>query len=130
VFGVVGHVTIGFKCTFVFIEPLYEASASLTYIHLVAVRVCQFVCLGSRVFVRGLLFDINSFWMLLLVRSAIVSFVFLNTFVKNVVFLSVYVKETHFCMALFICLSDVVVGCLWVGVLCVWIGKPLFSIML
>ena len=28
-----------------------------------------------------------------------------------------------------VCLSDVVVGCLWSGVLCVWVGKPLFSMM-
>ena len=28
-----------------------------------------------------------------------------------------------------VCLSDVVVGCLRVGVLCVWVGKPLFSMM-
>jgi len=28
-----------------------------------------------------------------------------------------------------VCLSDVVVGCLWLGVLCVWVGKPLFSMM-
>ena len=32
-------------------------------------------------------------------------------------------------MALSVCLSDVVVECLWVGVLCVWVGKTLFSIM-
>ena len=43
-------------------------------------------------------------------------------------FTDVY-KETHLCVVLFVCLLDVVVGCLWVGVLCVWVGKPLFSIM-
>jgi len=67
--------------------------------------------------------------MVLFVRSAILSFVFLNRFVINVVSLPVYVKETHLCVVLSVCLSDVVVGCLWVGVLCVWIEKPLSSIM-
>ena len=67
--------------------------------------------------------------MVLFVSSAILSSVFLNRFVTNVVSLPMCVQETHLCVALSVCLSDVVVGCLWVGVLCVWIGKPLFSIM-
>jgi len=37
-----------------------------------------------------------------------------------VVSLPVYVKVTHLCVALFLCLSDVVVGCLWVGFFCVY----------
>ena len=38
----------------------------------------------------------------------------------NVVSLPVYVKVTHLCVALSLCLSDVVVGCLWVGFFCVY----------
>ena len=67
--------------------------------------------------------------MVLFVFSAILRLVFLNRFVINVVSLPAYVKETHFCVAQSVCLSDVVVGCLWVGVLCVWVGKLLFNIM-
>ena len=67
--------------------------------------------------------------MVLFVCSAILIFVFLNRFVINEVSLPVYVKETHCFVALSVCLSYVVVGCLWVGVLCVWIEKPLSSIM-
>ena len=58
--------------------------------------------------------------MVLFVFSAILSFVFLNMFIINVVSLPVYVKVTHLCVALSVCLSDVVVGLLWVGVLCVY----------
>ena len=54
--------------------------------------------------------------MVLFVSSAILSFAFLNRFLINVVSLPVYVKDTHLCVALSVCLSDVVVGCLWVGV--------------
>jgi len=60
--------------------------------------------------------------MVLFVLSVIPRFVFLNMFVINVVSLPMYVKETHFCVALSVCLSDVVLGCLW-------LGKTLFSIM-
>jgi len=59
----------------------------------------------------------------LFVFSAIVSFAFMNRFIINVVSLPVYVKDTHLCVALSVCLSDVVVGCLWVGLSCVWMGK-------
>ena len=48
-FNVIGHVAIGFKFTFMFVEPLYEAPLSLTNICLVAVRACKFVCFASRV---------------------------------------------------------------------------------
>jgi len=67
--------------------------------------------------------------MVLFVFSAIFRFVFLNRFVINVVSLPMYVKEIHLCVALSVCLSDVLVGCLWVSVLCVWVEKPLFSVM-
>jgi hypothetical protein len=57
------------------------------------------------------------------------SSLFLNKFVINVVSLPRYVKEAHFYLVVSVCPSEVVVGCLWVGVLCVWTGKPLFNIM-
>ena len=63
--------------------------------------------------------------MVLFVFSTIFRFAFLNRFVISVVSLPMYVKETHLCVALSVCLSDVVVGCLWVDVLCMWMGKPL-----
>jgi len=54
--------------------------------------------------------------MVLFVCNVIRRFVFLNRFVINVVSLPVYVKEIHLCVALCVCLSDGVVGCLWVGI--------------
>ena len=42
----------------------------------------------------------------------------------NVVSLPVYVKGTHLCVVVFNSLTNVVVGRLWVGGLCVWVGKP------
>ena len=57
------------------------------------------------------------------------SSIFFNMFVTNVVSLPVYVKEAHYSVAVSVCPSEMVVGCLWVGVLCVWTGKSLFYIM-
>ena len=53
--------------------------------------------------------------MVLFVRSEILRSVFLNMFLINVVSLPVYVKEAHLCVAVSVCPSGVVVGCLWVG---------------
>ena len=61
--------------------------------------------------------------MVLFFRSATPKSVFLNRFVINIVSLPMYVKETHLCVAFSVCLFEVVVGYLWVGVLSVWIGK-------
>jgi hypothetical protein len=60
--------------------------------------------------------------MVLSVFSAILRFVFLNRFVIKVISLPMYVKETHLCVVLSVCLFDVVGRCLWVGVLCVCVG--------
>ena len=47
-----------------------------------------------------------------------------------VVSLPTYVKDAHFCVWVPVFLSEGVVGgCPMVGVLCVWIGNPLFSMM-
>jgi hypothetical protein len=73
-------------------------------------------------------FGISNFRMVLFVRSAILRFVFLNRLVMNVVSLPVYVKVV--CVAVSVLLSEGVVGCLRVGGLCVWIGKPLLNRML
>ena len=88
----------------------------------------------DRVYLSGVLcFGISSFWIVLFVRSAILKSALFNRFVINVLSLPLYVKEAYLCVALSVCLSEVVVGCLWVGVVCVcvcvWIRKPLFSIM-
>ena len=68
---------------------------------------------------------ISSLWMVLFFFffSTILRFVFLNGFVINVVSLPMGVKETGLCVVLSVCVSDVVVGCLWVGVLCMRVGE-------
>ena len=53
--------------------------------------------------------------MVLVVRRAIFRSVFLNRLVMDVVSLPMYVKGTHLCVVVFVSLTSVVVGCLWVG---------------
>ena len=60
--------------------------------------------------------------MVLVVRRAIVRFVFLNMLVMNVVSLPLYVKGTHLCVVVSDSLTSVVVGGLYVLV-----GKPLLD---
>ena len=121
---------VGFECMFVLIISLIEASP-----------VCPIYALSQsghvslyapeRVYLSGVMcFCISRFWIVLRVLSAIFRPVFLNRLVIYAVSLPTYVKDAHFCVWVPVFLSEGVVGeCPMVGVLCVWIGNPLFSMM-
>lgn len=77
----------------------------------------------------GWCWGISSFWMVLVVRKTIFRSVFLNRLVTNVVTLPMYMTDTHLCLVVFVSLTSVVVGRLWMGGLCVWTGNPLLDRM-
>ena len=77
----------------------------------------------------GWCWGISSFGIVLVVHQAIFRSVFLNRLVMNVVSLPVYVNDAHLCVVVLVSLTNVVVGHLRVGGLCVWTGNPLLDRM-
>ena len=66
---------------------------------------------------------------MLVVRQEIFKSVFLNMFVINDASFPMYVNVAHLCVGVWVSLFNVVVGCLGVGGLCLWAGKPLLDRM-
>jgi len=69
-------------------------------VYTVSVQACQFVCPRSRAFCQGsvvLALVVSGWCYLFAVRFS--SLFFFNRFVINAVSLPVYVKESHFCVA-------------------------------
>jgi len=85
----------------------------------------QSVCICQ----EGWCWGISSFWIVLVVRQANFRPVFLNRLVMNVVSLPLYVNEAHLCVVVLVSSTNVVVGRLRVGGLCVWTGNPLLDRM-
>ena len=73
----------------------------------------------------GWCWGISSFWIVLVVHQATFRSVFLNRLVMNVVSLPIYVNDAHLCVVVLVSLTNVMVGHLRVGGLCVWTGNPL-----
>ena len=80
-------------------------------------------------FPGGLCLATSRFWIVLVVRQEIFNSVFLNRFVINDASFPMYVNVAHLCVGVWVSLLSVVVGCLRVGCLCVWAGKPLLDRM-
>jgi hypothetical protein len=123
-------VAIGSECKFMLFEPHCKAATSLpvcpTYALLQSGHINLFT--PERAYLLGgWRCGISNFWMVLVVRRAVFRSLFLNRLVMNVVSLPMYVKGTHLYVVVFVSLTNVLVGRLWVGGLCVWAGKPLLD---
>ena len=75
---------VGFERIFVLFEPHCEVASSLPYIRFFAIWARLFVCSEACEFVGGWCWGISSFWMVLVVRKAILRSVFLKRLVMNV----------------------------------------------
>jgi hypothetical protein len=95
-FCILGHVAIGFECIFVLLEPYSEAGPVCpTYALLQSGHVNLYspdrACLSGG-WCRG----VSNFWMVLVVRTAILRSVFLNVLVMNVVSLQQNIEFSGF----------------------------------